>query len=284
MKFKYFIPSPALSDFIDYYFIIESSNDEEKFPTELYPSPSLEMTFTYGNPKTSYVTFGNQKPELAHDYSINGYSTCKSVYTNSSDLGVIMVGFKPWGIQHFLNFEVKDITNQSVDLKDIWSKKMRIIEDQLRDVNTDEERIIVIEEFLLSILQNRNQDKLLIQSIYQISNFNGNRTISDLAKSCHLSQKQYIRRFINTVGITPKLYSRIIRFQNIMNLLKMKNFKLLDVAFETGFFDQAHFIKEFKQFTNETPQSYINNHYSTELGEYFNSNTKKSIFYNTIYR
>ena len=100
----------------------------------------------------------------------------------------------------------------------------------------------------------------------------------------HLSPKQFKRRFIKTVGIAPKVFSRISRFQHIINLMDNKQFKLLDIAFESGFFDQAHFIKEFRQFTNETPKDYLNFRYRTELGCYFDQNSTKSLFYNSVYR
>ena len=74
------------------------------------------MTFTYGDEKSSYVEYGNSGRKLAEDYSINGYFTHKSAYTNQNNLGVIMVGFKPWGLQPFLDFELGEITNTSLDL------------------------------------------------------------------------------------------------------------------------------------------------------------------------
>lgn len=284
MRFRHLTPSPALSDFVDYYFIVESKSTSETHPVEVFPSPQLEMTFTFGAPDTSYVTSGAGDTRPAEDYSVTGFTTSKSVYTNQDDLGVVMVGFKPWGIQNFLDFDVGQLTNRTLDLKNAWPADLRVLEDQVRAVASDAARIGVIENFLLSILRSREQDRMVIEAVHRIVSSNGNRPIRELSRDFHLSQKQFIRRFKRTVGVSPKLFSRIIRFQSIMDLMKTRQFRLLDVALEAGFFDQAHFIKEFREFTGESPRVYLSSRYQTELGRYFEDCTEKSIFYNSVYR
>ncbi len=195
-----------------------------------------------------------------------------------------MVGFKPWGIQSFLDFTVQEVTDDAVDLKCLHPSLIRDMEDRLRGTGSDEDRILIIEKFLLRILRNDNPDALIVDAVHYIVKLNGHIAISQLANHYHLCQKQFYRKFISAIGINPKLFSRIVRFQHILGLMDNMKFKQLDYALNSGFYDQAHFIKEFRHFTNYTPREYLDNKPSTEIELYFNEQTEKSIFYNTVYR
>jgi len=60
--------------------------------------------------------------------------------------------------------------------------------------------------------------------------------------------------------------------------------QLLDIAIQTGFYDESHFIREFRDFTNTSPKKYLQGKLTTDLGSYFGEQVKKSLFYNTIYK
>ncbi|MBK8502871.1 MAG: helix-turn-helix transcriptional regulator [Saprospiraceae bacterium] len=284
MRFNYLMPSKPLQDIVEYYLIIESQKSDERFPTEVFPTMQLEMAFTFGSPDSTLIRRGQQGLEKAPDYSLDGFSATKNTYINQNDLGVIMVGFKPRGLQHFVDFNVYEMLNRSLDLKDVRPKEIRRIEDQIRTKRTDEERIKVIEDFLLLITRRKEKDLLIENAVFQIIGSKGKISVKELAAQNYLGQKQFTRRFIRTIGSPPKFYLRLVRFQNILTLSKGSDSRLTEVALESGFFDQAHFIKEFKQFTDEKPTSLHDHSLQTELGRFFEENFKKSIFYNSTYR
>jgi len=283
MKFKSIQPSVSLQQYVDYYLILEKTSDEESFPIEVLPAPHCSMTFTYGDPDSSSVQRGTCAVISALDYSVDGYFTQKTSFFNASHLGVIMVGFKPWGVQPFLDFTVQEVTDDNVDLKCLHPSLVRQMEDSLRCTASDEERILIIEKFLLSILRHNNPDALIVDAVHSIVKSNGHIAISQLAKNYHLCQKQFYRKFISAVGINPKFFSRVVRFQHILGLMDNMQFKQLDYALNSGFYDQAHFIKEFRRFTGYTPKEYLENKPSTEIELYFHEQSEKSIFYNTVY-
>jgi transcriptional regulator GlxA family with amidase domain len=80
--------------------------------------------------------------------------------------------------------------------------------------------------------------------------------IEELAKQVHISKRQIQRDFKNYVGLSPKKYARILRFNYIFKLMQEKDMKWVDIAIQSGYFDQAHFIKNFKEFTGEEPSNY----------------------------
>jgi len=269
---------------VDYYFILEKEAFEHALPVEVFPAPQAEMVFTYGDERSSFAVIGKNEEHLSPDYAVSGFFTQKVTYRNHNWLGVVMVGFKPWGVQPFIDFPIGEITNQNLDHKNIFPAKVRVLEDELRMVKTDESRINVIEKFLLSILRPHKSDLLVKEAVKQISMYNGQVRIKALAEKFHLCEKQFKRRFTCTTGITPKLFSRLVRFQYILNLMDKAQVKLLDTAIQAGFYDEAHFIREFEAFTNSSPKKYLQSNLKTDLGAYFEAQVKKSLFYNTIYK
>ena len=252
MQFNYILPSERLKDYIDYYFIIEKQKGNHP-PVEVFPSPQAEMVFTYGDENASYSVIGSGKEQLTSDYAISGFFTQKATYRNNHSLGVIMVGFKPWGIQSFTGFPVSEITDQNLDLKDLYPARLRLLEDEIRTVRTTQQRITVIEKFLLELLRYPQSDNLIREAVIAINQSRGQARVRSLAAEFHLSEKQFNRRFVQSVGIPPKLFSRIVRFQHILTLLDNMQLKLLDIAICSGFYDEAHFIREFEQFASVTP-------------------------------
>lgn len=283
MRFNYFMPSGILREYVEYYFLIERDPTENSPPTTVFPNIHLEMAFSFGSPESSFIRRGEQPLVKTPDYSVDGFSTKISSYFNKDELGVIMVGFKPWGLQQFIPFSMEEFLNKNLDLREVWPKEIGILEDELHAKHTDPERIAVIEQFLLRKATMGQTDKLIEYATMQVINANGTIPVKELASEHYLSQKQFNRRFIRAVGTTPKLFSRIVRFQRILSLMKREEMQLTEMAFEAGYYDQSHFIKEFRQFTNESPSSFEHLTLQTTLGKYFEEQRKKSIFYNSVY-
>lgn len=284
MKYRYVAPSCHLSEYVDYYFVIEKERFEAATPVEVLPAPQAEMVFSYGDESSSYSVIGDGQEHLSSDYAVSGFFTQKAIYRNEGKLGVIMVGFKPWGIQSFIDFPVADITNQNLDLRSIVPAKIRGMEDEIRSVNTTEARINIVEKFLTGMLRVRQPDLLINEAVKQLSQSNGQMPVWELAEKFHLCEKQFRRRFVRTVGITPKLFTRLVRFQSLLRLINNAQVQLLDTAIRTGFYDESHFIKEFRDFTNTSPKKYLQDQMKTDIETYFGEQVRKSLFYNTIYR
>ncbi|MBC7873058.1 MAG: helix-turn-helix transcriptional regulator [Ferruginibacter sp.] len=282
MQFQYLQPSAALAGYIDYYLIIECSDCSERYPVTVYPAPQAEMVFNYGD--SSYEQIGTGEKIRSNDIAVSGFFTQTTTYTNEKNLAVIMVGFKPWGIQSFISFNAGEITNVNLSMENLYRGKIAEVEDRLKTAGGVQQRIGIIENFLLSILRPFPPDELVIASVKEINRQNGQISINRLAQIFFLSEKQFKRRFNNSVGINPKLFSRLVRFQFILQCMEKSKVGLLDKAVQTGFYDEAHFIKEFREFTGKTPSAYIRENKRSGLGTYLDEQFKMSLFYNSIYQ
>jgi len=146
--------------------------------------------------------------------------------------------------------------NLSLSLEDIFDKNsVNEIEDKLAFANTDKQRIKIVEQFLLSQLKNIQTDKLITEAVKLIYQSNGTIRIKELNEKLFISQSPFEKRFRKIVGTTPKKFASIIRFNKVLETLD-KSKSLTEICFENNFFDQAHFIKDFKHFTGDTPENF----------------------------
>lgn len=121
-------------------------------------------------------------------------------------------------------------------------------------------KITVIEEFLIKHLCPVKQNDLsfLKHSVMLINNSKGMISAAELSQQLCLSSKSLERKFTQFLGKTPKQFLKIVRFQEILkSLSERRNILLTEVAYEKGYFDQAHFIKDFKMYTGYTPREFM---------------------------
>lgn len=138
---------------------------------------------------------------------------------------------------------------------------------QLRRARNDAERLTIIDLFFFGRMRQKAGDELINLAVEMIKKDAGNTKITSLAKRLHISLSQLEKRFRKTVGSSPKKFASIVRFRNIIDLASDRK-NMTEIGLDAGYFDQAHFIKDFKSFTGITPE------------EYFRKNQKPTIFYN----
>jgi AraC-like DNA-binding protein len=170
--------------------------------------------------------------------------------------GTVLVYFTETGFAYFSKLPAHELFNQSVSLDNIFAKnKILETEEKLLTVASDKERIKIVEQFLLSQLKERKEDKLIVEAVKLIYQSIGLIKIKELTQKLYISQSPFEKRFRSLVGTTPKKFASIIRFNAVLNNLE-KAKSLTDLCYEHHFFDQAHFIKHFKQYTGDTPENF----------------------------
>jgi AraC-like DNA-binding protein len=161
------------------------------------------------------------------------------------------IRFMPGMINHFFSLPLPDIYKQSIPFETITSNKFSTFEEQLLLSNTLDEKIEICEDFLISQLNKSSykENAIFRKCIDTIYLSNGNISMSKLAEDTNTSNRQIRRIFNSHLGLTPKLFSRVIRFQNCcQQLSRNKNIPKIELALASGYYDQAHFINDFKHF------------------------------------
>lgn len=184
-------------------------------------------------------------------------------------IGIFAVRFQPSGLQPFLEFGAGELTEQNIEVSDIWGKDGDILADRILNAFTDMERIHILETFLLSRLEETTHMQARIDyCVYTILQSAGMVTVDRLAEETGIGRRYLERGFMAQVGLSPKVLSRIIRFQNVLRMIEKKQFSTMTLlAYEGGFYDQAHFIRDFREFTGMNPKTYFSE--DLELTRYF---------------
>ena len=106
--------------------------------------------------------------------------------------------------------------------------------------------------------ENRENDNQIDEAIKLIRNSKGQIAIEEIAEKVFLTKRTLERKFLETVGTSPKIFSRITRFLNICHHLEEhKNKTLTQLTYECGYYDQAHFNRDFKEFSGFTPKDFF---------------------------
>jgi AraC-like DNA-binding protein len=175
------------------------------------------------------------------------------VETNSPS-GTIGIQFSPMGAYRFFNINQSEIKNQIHPLTDILGKTVRALEEQISNAESIKGKINLIQQFLLKQLVSRNGDNIFDFCIQKITLTKGKILIKELERETGYSSRWLNMKFQEKVGISPKNLSSIIRFQQFYQALtKRDESNFFRNEFYEYYYDQSHFIKDFKRFTGFSP-------------------------------
>ena len=177
----------------------------------------------------------------------------------SGNTGMILVIFKPHGLRAFFNFPVSELLNENISFSDLIKDKAGELEDKLLNSRNNKQRIAYLEKYLSDrLVFNRDFDRI-DYAIKLIDRHKGLIKTSRLSEEVCLGIKQFERIFTMYVGLNPKKFSGITRFQNVIQMKnKSKNSNMYQLAFGNGYYDQSHFIHDFKSLTGLTPREFFN--------------------------
>lgn len=251
MKIVDFIPTEQLKPFVRTYRIIES---QDELVNRVLPNTSLAIAFRCkGN--VNYIR-ENRYDNLPIS-TISGIRKSVRLINYSEQTVTIVILFKEAGAKAFFKEPLHELFEESVSLDNfIPQKKIAIIEELLAEAKTNNQKIAIIEQFLLSRLHDYKPDKLISAAIAIIQSKKGVIKIKELADTLYISQDAFEKRFRKTIGSSPKQFCYVVRIKSIIDQ-KQDNQNLIDLAFDAGYFDQPHFNKDFKLFTGQTPSEFF---------------------------
>lgn len=194
------------------------------------------------------------------DYTLIGLFTKPYDVHFRNHVKVFGIRFKPEGIYHAFGVPASEVHQNYADMEAVAGSQFKDFCSRLRETESTEEMISLTEEYLFNkISSNKVNLYYLNLAAELIRNYNGNITIPELAGKVYISSRQLEREFKQKIGISPKGYMRIARLNDVnRKIISGRRIDLTEVSFSSGYSDQAHFIRDFKQFTGESPKVFIN--------------------------
>ena len=247
MNLERFIPTDRLKPYVKAYLIIAS---EHGMDNRILPDTALVMALRF----QGTIAFTDRlKRENMPATALTGLRHAARVVHYAQQTSMLLVQFHDGGAAAFFQQPLHILSDQSVALSDLLPRDtVTALEDQLCTATSHTQRIALTEQFLLTLLHEPEQDGIVHEALRQIRAAQGTARISDIVKELPLSRDAFEKRFRRLVGTSPKQFSIVVRLRHVIDTHADRD-TLTDAAYRAGYFDQAHFIKDFTAFTGQTP-------------------------------
>lgn len=225
---------------------------------------SLDLPFTYYSTADAYCklvfhykgTFYTSAETPSPHAALQAQTKYASFYTTRQQFGIFGVALYPYAIPALFGVPAYRLSNQVVDLRLLSGDTGRMLADEVLGASTNDKRAEVITRFVA-----RHTQALppLTGAMHAIFAAHGDVEVGAIAEEYGLSRRQFERAFKQLAGFTPALYARIVRFQAFVDDPQSKHKSPAEIAHSLGYYDQAHFINEFKMFSGYPPTRYFDN-------------------------
>jgi AraC-like DNA-binding protein len=247
-------PCPALRGFVNGYTVVYLSCNEPF--VRVQPAFASEYLIFYPLSPQKYSLDGKTFNRLPQELLIGPF-TRPVFLLQLPDQIMVFVNLPPGSLHRFIHLPMNQIVNQPMEAINGFGSEIKTINEQLADAGSPEKMIHLIEAFLVRKLS-KIKDGLPIDQVFKLLITSPHQyTIDQLADLACVSSRQFERQFLNRIGTTPTMFIRQARFGNAYRLKRRHpQMSWTSIAYECGYFDQMHLIREFKLFTSSTPRSF----------------------------
>ena len=259
MHYHEHIPSPPLQPFVKCYWLLHDTEGSDHDFEKIIPDGSPEMIIHLGWPFEERIDGEVKKQESAFLY---GQLFSSIEIRASKQSKVLGIKFQPFGLSAFTTIPQFELSGKKSLINDIFPHF--IVEEYLEKLSsapTPEELFLQMDQMMLYMLRKRknfSDDKVgkMNAAVSTILQSNGSLKIDELTRSLNMSRRELERKFNRYIGLSPKQLAKIFRLQFALQC-ESKVELLTHLALEAGYYDQAHFIREFSSIVNERPSDYF---------------------------
>jgi len=258
MNFRLIPPSPLLSPFVRHYWFLEMEASEGTGqPQRVVPNGYVELTFHFGDRLRKIKLIEDIQPGII----ISGQKTDFFDVVPTGKTSMLSIQFYPHSAGLFFDIPISELANETLDLREIAGQEADELEDRLGNIQLLDNKVILIERFLTNRLKRVEvyEWDRIAHNIALIGRHNGQISVEQLAGAACLSRKQHERVFKKMVGLSPKQFLKVIRFQYaLLAHQQHPHESLTELAYRCGYYDQSHMINDFRDLSGITPGQYFN--------------------------
>lgn len=237
-------PRKDLRPFVRYYWVLES---DEPFSVLTFPIGCPQMIFHRRMP-----LFIPELSSRQDKFTISGQVNFPAHIATDGDTEMIVAVFYPHTIGMFIDTPPSAFYNQEISGYDIGNKQLNLLADRIFDCADYEKAIMAMEQWLTARIRPSLNLERIGASLSALLR-SPSTSIEKIDGIACLGKKQYGRLFREYIGMNPKEYGRIARFQRALRMMQLGSHDYADIAYANGYSDQSHFIRDFRQFSSMTP-------------------------------
>ncbi|WP_298716710.1 helix-turn-helix domain-containing protein [Chitinophaga sp.] len=252
--FATFAPPPQLSGLVRMFWVFEHEVPEnEPYVYRSMADGCAELIFHYRN-RFSPLT-GSEGAGFSH---LHAQTSRHSRFLTHGSFGIFGAYLYPTAIPILFGHSSNSVANCMPDLQSIMGRDGIDLEERIISARFHHQRVAILSGYLISLLSRRKPANGAVQlAVQSILRANGMINIRELAGSISLSTRQFERNFKAAAGFSPKLFTRIIRFHRALEAYGQFDGNLTGLAYECGYYDQSHFIHDFREFSGYLPREYF---------------------------
>jgi AraC-like DNA-binding protein len=252
MKYAIHAPCERLRPYVRH-LVISETDGAARYP--ILPDTGLVMGFQYAG-NLAYLQDDGAHPLATA--GITGLLDGYRLFQNVAGTGTVLVVFRETGLAAFVRQPVHELFDLSLSLEHFFPRQaISDTQERLAEARGDRERLRVVEQFLLGGLSVFEPDPLVAGALSSIYSSGGAIRIGELAAKLHTSQSPLEKRFRRYVGASPKKFAGIVRIRKTITALERGRGHLDAMDYLDAYYDQAHFINDFKRFTSMTPKEFL---------------------------
>lgn len=260
--YRTYIPQPPLADFVDSFWLYEGYDPPHTKERRL-PDGSMELVISLSD--DTFRVYNRQNHHQFRSFRgglLSGAHSQFTVIDTASQESIIGIHFKPGGAFPFLTLPTDELHNTLVPLDTLWGTTADDLRNNLLAAETPEMKFRTLEQTLLAHanlpLTQHPAVAFALREFQSMPPHSHTPTIAHVTEQIGLSPRHFIQLFSEEVGLTPKLFCRVLRFQKVLGLIeKAQRIKWTNIALTCGYFDQAHLIHDFQAFSGLTPGAYL---------------------------
>ncbi|MFS4455114.1 DUF6597 domain-containing transcriptional factor [Maribacter sp. 2304DJ31-5] len=259
MNYQTFQPHPDLESLVSCYWTLEVPAETDAERQRIIPDGCIEMAFILGDDIKRYTVEDNfilQPRAMVLGQIIEPFYIEPTGYVNT-----FAIRFYPYGFANFVTVPIKTLANKETPIEILFGEKTaKKLEQEIIQAIGIKQRIEIIERFLLKKLRERSTvDNIVKTTVDALLSTKGSTSIHDILKEDLSKRRQLERKFVKQIGISPKQLGKVIRLQSALKMLLNEEENLTNIAYENEYYDQAHFSKDFKEFTGVSPKEFSGN-------------------------
>lgn len=262
MIFRAHIPRFPLGQFVEviiYYEGVQHTHKVDRF----LPNGDTEILIDFHDaPQYIYDNESLKEIQACNHVWASGFRTEPITIPSGTDAAMMVIAFKKGMAAPFFPFPMGEIADSVVDADLVWGTDFGLLREQLLATKDIDERFRIVEDFLIREFQSQiSINPCVAFAVGEMTNSPDQISIARMNAKIGYSQKHFTEMFRRQVGVTPKSYLKIMRFQKAVRTIDAAdNIDWGQISLECGFYDQSHFINDFKHFAGFTPEQYAKIH------------------------
>lgn len=256
MFYRSYTPPQPLGDLVERFWLCSDAPPHSR--ERILPSGTIELVVNLREDEIRI--YDPSRPDRCTRMSgaiVSGAYSRFFVIDPLQHASILGVHFRPGGAFPFLGAPAGELADTHVDIEALWGASARELRERLCAASTPAERFSLMERALLAHLRSPPERHGAVLAALEAFERNAAARVRHVAEHVGLSQRRFIQVFAAEVGLTPKLYSRVWRFQRARALARKTAPDWARIAADCGYFDQSHLIRDFLEFSGLTPADYL---------------------------